>query len=404
MAGLFLLEGDLVYNKEMYGLGTKSSVIRELFEFGKKRKAEVGEENVYDFSLGNPSIPAPEAVTKAYIKMLTEKDPVALHGYTSAQGDMEVRGKIAASITRRFGCNAAPELIYMTCGAAASLTVSLKAMVNEGDEVIVLAPYFPEYKVFAENAGARLRVVKCREGDFQIDLDALGAAVNAHTKAVIVNSPNNPTGAVLTEESVKALAELLCAKQKEFGSEIFIIADEPYRELAYGVNVPYIPNFYDNTIVCYSFSKSLSLPGDRIGYIFVSPKAAGAKAIFAAVCGAGRSLGFVCAPALAQFVIGECLDEVADIAAYDKNRTLLYNSLCEMGYEAVKPDGAFYLFVKAPGGDAGAFSEAAKKHELLIVPSDSFGYEGYVRISYCVAYDTIKNSLPAFRRLIEEYK
>lgn len=392
-------------SEKMYELGTKSSVIREIFEYGKKRKAEIGAENVYDFSLGNPSIPAPEAVKNAYIKMLNEVDPVALHGYTSAQGDMGVRAKIAEHIKEQFKCQADATNIYMTCGAAASLTITLKAVVNTGDEVIALAPYFPEYKVFAENAGANLQVVKCREEDFQIDLDALGAAINERTRAVIVNSPNNPTGAVFSENTIIKLAQLLSEKQKQYGTVIYIIADEPYRELAYeGVDVPYIPNFYDNTVVCYSYSKSLSLPGDRIGYIFVSPKVNESKSVFAAVCGAGRSLGFVCAPSLTQFVIGQCIGEVSDINAYNKNRTLLYNSLTEMGYEAVKPDGAFYLFVKAPGGDAGAFSEAAKKHEILFVPSDSFGYEGYVRISYCVAYETIKKSLPAFRKLIEEYK
>lgn len=392
-------------SEKMYMLGTKSSVIRELFEYGKKRKAEIGSENVYDFSLGNPSIPAPESVKNAYLKLLTEGDTIALHGYTSAQGDMGVRGKIANYITNQFGCSADASNIYMTCGAAASLTITLKAVVNEGDEVIALAPYFPEYKVFVENAGATLTVVKCREEDFQIDLDALSTAINEHTKAIIVNSPNNPTGAVLSEDSIIKLSALLKEKQEELGRVIYIIADEPYRELAYdGIEIPYIPNYYDNTVVCYSYSKSLSMPGDRIGYIFVSPKVNESKNVFAAVCGAGRSLGFVCAPALTQFVIGECIGEVSDIAAYDKNRTLLYNSLTEMGYEAVKPDGAFYLFVKAPGGDAGAFSEAAKKHEILFVPSDSFGYEGYVRISYCVAYETIERSLPAFKALIEEYK
>ena len=392
-------------SEKMYELGTKSSVIRELFEYGKKRKAQIGNENVYDFSLGNPSIPAPDAVNQAYLKLINEVDPIVLHGYTSAQGDMGVRGKIAQYISSQYGCEANASQIYMTCGAAASLTITLKAIVNEGDEIIVLAPYFPEYKVFAENAGAMLNVVKCRQDNFQIDLDALDKAINKHTKAIIVNSPNNPTGVVFSEETINKLARLLRKKQNELGSVIYIIADEPYRELVYeGTEVPYIPNYYDNTVVCYSYIKSLSLPGDRIGYIFVSPKVTEAQKVFAAVCGAGRSLGFVCAPALTQLVIGECIGEVADIAAYDRNRTLLYDSLTEMGYEAVKPDGAFYLFVKAPCGDAGAFSEAAKKHEILFVPSDSFGYEGYVRISYCVSYDTIQRSLPAFKALIEEYK
>ncbi len=391
-------------SEKMLELGTKSSVIRELFEYGKKRKAEIGAENVFDFSLGNPSIPAPDAVKEAYIKLLSENDPISLHGYTSAQGDIGVRAKIAAYIKKEFGCNAVPELIYMTCGAAASLTITLNAIINERDEVIVLAPYFPEYKVFAEKAGAALRVVKCREEDFQIDFSLLEKAITRKTKAIIVNSPNNPTGTVLSEETVRELACLLERKEKEYGKNIFVVADEPYRELAYGVDVPYIPNYYKNTIVCYSYSKSLSLPGDRIGYIFVSPDANEAKSVYAAICGAGRSLGYVCAPALTQLVIGECIGLTSDISAYDRNRTFLYNSLTEMGYDAVKPDGAFYLFVKAPDGDASGFCEAAKKYEILFVPGDSFGYEGYVRIAYCVSYRGVERSIPAFKALIEEYK
>lgn len=392
-------------SEKMTELGTKSSVIRELFEYGKKRKAEIGAENVYDYSLGNPSIPAPEKVKEAYMKLLAESDPVMLHGYTSAQGNMGVRGKIAEYISKKFGCPAVAENIYMTCGAAASLMAALRAIVNEGDEVIVLAPFFPEYTVFIDSAGASQTIVKCSEGDFQIDFDAFSAAVNKNTKAVIVNSPNNPTGVVFSEQTICRLAGILSEKQREYGNDIYIIADEPYRELVYGdVEVPYIPNYYDNTIVCYSYSKSLSLPGDRIGYIFVSPKMANAKNVFAAVCGAGRSLGYVCAPAIAQLVVGECIGETSDIAAYDKNRTLLYKALTAYGYEAVKPDGAFYLFVKAPDGDAAAFCERAKKYEILFVPSDSFGYEGYVRLAYCVSYETIEKSLPAFKALMEDYK
>ena len=390
-------------SEKMWELGTKSSVISEIFEYGKKRKAEIGADNVFDFSLGNPSIPAPQKVKEAYMKLISETDPVILHGYTSAAGDMGVREKIAEHIRNKFGCMADAANIYMTCGAAAALMATLRAVVNAGDEVVVLAPYFPEYTVFIESAGATQRTVKSREPDFQIDTDAFEAALNKKTKAVIINSPNNPTGAVLSEETIKNLSEILLKKQKEYGNEIYIIADEPYRELAYGAEVPYIPNYYDNTIVCYSYSKSLSLPGDRIGYVFVSPKTADAKNVFAAVCGAGRSLGYVCAPALAQLVVGECVDEVADISAYKENRDLLYNSLISYGYDAVKPEGAFYLFVKSPCRDATEFCERAKKYEILFVPSDSFGYEGYVRISYCVARETIEKSLPAFKALMEEY-
>lgn len=392
-------------SERMTQLGKKSSVIREIFEYSKKRKAEIGDDRVFDFSLGNPSIPAPAAVTEVMKRLVSGVDPVALHGYTSAPGDMGVRKTIADNIASRFGAQSDPSLIYMTCGAAASLTVTLKALCNAGDEIIILAPFFPEYRVFIENAGAESVAVKCREEDFQIDFERLSAAVTEKTKGIIINSPNNPTGAVLTAETISKLAELLNEKSKQLGTDIYIICDEPYRELAYdGIEVPYIPNFYANTVVCYSYSKSLSLPGERIGYIFVSPKAKGAGDLYAAVCGAGRSLGFVCAPSMMQFVAGECEGMPPELSAYDNNRKLLYNSLCDIGYTAVKPDGAFYLFVKALEPDANAFCERAKKYELLLVPSDSFGFEGYVRIAYCVSHEQIENSLGAFKALYDEYK
>lgn len=391
-------------SQKMEQLGKKSSVIREIFEYAKKRRAEIGDDKVFDFSIGNPSIPAPEAVNEAIRRLVTEQDPVALHGYTSAPGDLTVRGKIADSITRRFGMEASPATIYMTCGAAASLTISLHAIVNEGDEVVVLAPFFPEYRVFAEKAGATLRVVKCREEDFQIDFDALAAAITDKTKAIIVNSPNNPSGVVLGEDTIRELTALLDKKQAEFGTQIFLIADEPYRELVYDMEVPYLPLYYKNTIVCYSYSKSLSLPGERIGYIFVSPRLDNAGDVFAAVCGAGRALGFVCAPSLLQYTIGECLNETANIDAYRKNRDLFYGTLTDIGYTVARPDGAFYLFMKALEDDAYAFCERAKQYELLLVPSDSFGFEGYVRLAYCVAYDTIERALPAFRALYNDYQ
>lgn len=392
-------------SEKMTELGLKRSVIREIFEYGNKRRAEIGAENVFDFSLGNPSIPAPDFVNQTMKRLITETDPIALHGYTSAQGALNVRKAIADDINERFNAGATPDLLYMTCGAAASLTITLNAIVNAGDEVIVLAPFFPEYRVFAEKAGAKVTVVKCREKDLQIDFDALSNAINKNTKAIIVNSPNNPSGVVLSEETIKELCGLLSKKSEELGNDIFIIADEPYRELVYGgVEVPYIPNYYANTVVCYSFSKSLSLPGERIGYIFVSPKVSDCKNVYAAVCGAGRALGFVCAPSLLQYTVANCLGMTADISVYDKNRNLLYNSLTEYGYEAARPDGAFYLFVKSPEKDAAAFCEKAKKYEILIVPSDDFGLEGYVRISYCVSTEMIEKSLPNFKKLIEEYK
>lgn len=391
-------------SEKMTALGKKSSVIREIFEYSKARKAQIGDENVFDFSIGNPSIPAPQTVTDTMIKLLSEGDPVKLHGYTSGPGDMEVKTKIAANIKKRFGFEANPALMYMTCGAAASLTVTLHAVTNVGDEIIALAPFFPEYRVFAEKAGATFKVVKCREKDFQIDFDALDAAINRNTKAIIVNSPNNPTGVVFSGETISKLADLLNKKSAEFGSEIYIIADEPYRELVYGnVEVPYIPNYYNNTVVCYSYSKSLSLPGERIGYIMVSPECTVAGDLFAAVCGAGRALGFVCAPSLLQFVAAECDGMTSDISIYDRNRERLYTSLCKIGYKAARPDGAFYLFMKALEDDAYAFCERAKKYELLLVPSDDFGFTGYVRIAYCVTPEQIERSLPAFKSLYDEY-
>ncbi len=391
-------------NEKMVGLGSRRSVIREIFEYGKKRKAEIGEENVFDFSLGNPSVPTPAAVTAALERIIRETDPVRLHSYTSAQGDMAVRAKIADSIEKRFGFPANKDLIYMTCGAAASLTVTLNALINSGDEVIIPAPFFPEYRVFAENAGARVLTVLCREPDFQLDIKAIENAVTEKTKAIIINSPNNPTGAVFSPGTIKALSDMLDKKQAEYGTDIYIIADEPYRELSYGAEVPYIPKYYANTVVCYSYSKSLSLPGERIGYIFIPEGAADCKKLYAAVCGAGRALGFVCAPSLMQYTVAECTDVLPDVSAYKKNRDLLFGALTDYGYEAVPPDGAFYLFVKSPEPDAYAFCERAKKYELLLVPSDDFGCKGYVRISYCVTAEQIEKSLPAFKALIEEYK
>lgn len=392
-------------SQKMTELGMKRSVIREIFEYGNKRRSEIGAENVFDFSLGNPSIPAPQVVNDTMVRLLTEKDAVALHGYTSAQGALPVRKAIADNINERFGAGATPDLLYMTCGAAASLTISLHAIVNEGDEVIALAPFFPEYKVFAEKAGAKLTVVKCREEDFQIDFEALSQAINAKTKAIIVNSPNNPSGAVLNRDTIIELSSLLNKKSQEYGTDIYIIADEPYRELVYGgKEVPYIPNFYNNTLVCYSFSKSLSLPGERIGYIFVSPNVSDCKSVYAAVCGAGRALGFVCAPSLLQYTVAETLGQTSDIAVYEKNRNILFSALTEYGYKVVPPDGAFYLFVKSPEEDAAAFCERAKKYEILIVPGDDFGYSGYVRISYCVSTEMIEKSLSGFEKLINEYR
>ena len=392
-------------SEKMMQLGKKSSIIREIFEYGKKRKAEIGAENVFDFSLGNPSVPAPQKVTDVMNKLITETPAEVLHGYTSAPGDLNVRNAIADYINNKFGVKANAGLIYMTCGAAASLTITLNAIVEEGDEVIALAPFFPEYRVFVEQAGAKLVVVSCKKEDLQIDFDALEKAITPNTKAIIVNSPNNPSGVIIPESDIIKLTDLLKAKQNEFGKEIFIISDEPYRELVFtGDKVPYIPCYYDNTFVCYSYSKALSLPGERIGYIFVSPDMKDAGDVFAAVCGSGRALGFVCAPALMQYTIAQCLEDTADISIYERNRKILYDALTEFGYTVIKPDGAFYMFVKSLEDDANKFYERAKKFELLLVPSDSFGCEGFVRISYCVDTELIERSLPAFKALYEDYK
>ena len=391
-------------SEKMLALGKKSSAIREIFEYGKKRKAEIGEENVFDFSLGNPSVCPPPVVDETIKALLESENPIALHGYTSAPGDMAVRAAVAEYLSKTYGTGDTADNIYMTVGAAASLTITLGAIVCEGDEIIVLAPYFPEYRVFAENAGAKLCEVSCRLGDFQPDIEALAAAVNEHTKAIIINSPNNPTGVVFSEQSIKALAALLCEKEREYGHPIYIISDEPYRELVYGgVSVPYTANYYDNTISCYSFSKSLSLPGERIGYICVSKKCEEWRELFFAVCGAGRALGYVCAPSLMQKIVPACLGKTSDTSIYDRNRKLLYRELSAYGYECVAPDGEFYMFVKAFCENAAEFCEAAKKHELLLVPSDSFGVKGYVRISYCVTTEQIERALLAFRALAEDF-
>ena len=389
----------------MYGLGSRRSIIREIFEYSKTRAAEIGAENVFDFSLGNPSVPAPAEVNETIAALLNEKSSIFLHGYTSAQGDAGVRRAIADNISSRFGIDMSENLIYMTCGAAASLCICLRALVeDEQDEVIVLAPFFTEYRVFVENAGAKLVISDPDEKTLGINIADVEAKITKNTKAIILNSPNNPSGVVYPEESIKALADLLRRKSLEYGKTIYLIADEPYRELVYtGVTVPYLMNYYDDTIVCYSFSKSLSLPGERIGYIAVCPKMEDAKEIYLAVCGAGRSLGYVCAPSLFQHVAARTLDAKVNIDAYKKNRDLLYDSLTAYGFNCIKPDGAFYLFVRSPEPDAYAFYERAKAHEILLVPCDDFGVKGYVRIAYCTAYETVAGALPAFHRLAVEY-
>jgi aspartate aminotransferase len=393
-----------MYNVKSYALGSKRSIIREIFEYSKIRAQEIGADKVYDFSLGNPSVEPPIEVSNALKELIASDNQTLLHGYTSAQGDLSVRKTVSDNINSRFNLNLTPNNIYMTCGAAASLSICLSAVMNEGDECIVFAPFFTEYRVFVEHACGKLVVSDPSKSDLQINLNDFESKISPLTKAIIINSPNNPSGVVYTEEKIKAVCEILDKKQKEYGHEIYLISDEPYRELVYGdVKVPYLMNYYKNTLVCYSYSKSLSLPGERIGYIAVNPDMQNSSEVYLAVCGAGRSLGYVCAPSLFQQVVAKCIDAKVNIDAYKKNRDLLYNSLSSFGYNCVKPDGAFYLFVKSPDGDAFSFYEKAKKHEILVVPCDDFGVKGYVRIAYCVDYKRIENSLEGFKALAKEF-
>ncbi len=391
-------------NQRMYELGSEPSAIRELFAYGIARKAEIGAENVFDFSLGNPSVPAPDQVKQAVLDLIGQPAQ-DVHGYTPAQGAQSVRAAIAASLNRRFGTAYSADHLYMAVGAAASISICINAIANPGDEIVVVAPYFPEYRVWIENAGAVCVEAPARADNFQLDIEAIERAVNERTKAVIVNSPNNPTGAVYPECDLVELANALRRKQDAYDRPIYLISDEPYREIVYGeAGVPFIPALFENTLVCYSYSKSLSLPGERIGYVLVPPCMHEARDVYAAVCGAGRALGYVCAPTLFQHVIEKCVDAPCDVEAYRKNRDALYGGLTKLGYECVAPQGAFYLWMRALEPDAKAFAEAAKRHELLIVPSDSFGVEGWVRIGYCVDRAVIDGALPAFAALMREYQ
>ena len=391
-------------NQKMLELGSKRSIIREIFEYSKIRANEIGKENVFDFSLGNPSVCPPQEISDCIINLIKNENPTLLHGYTSAQGDQTVRETVANSVKSRFGCDVSANNVYMTCGAAASLSISLKALLNENEQVIVFAPFFTEYTVFIKNAGGEVVISNPKENTFQVDLVDFENKITEKTKAVIINSPNNPSGVVYTEEKIIKICEILNKKSAEYNHPIYLISDEPYRELVYSsVKVPYLINYYDNTLVCYSYSKALSLPGERIGYIIVSPKCVNSKEVYLAVCGAGRSLGYVCAPSLFQQVIARCVDTVIDVSVYKENRDLLLDNLTSFGFECVKPDGAFYLFVKTPNNDAFEFYQMAKKHEILVVPCDDFGVKGYVRIAYCVDKSRIVNSLVSFKNLAKEY-
>ena len=389
---------------KMVNLVKNSSAIRAMFEEGKIMAAKYGAENVYDFSLGNPNVPAPAEVKKAVFEELEKEDPVVLHGYMNNSGYEDVRAAIADSINRKFQTSFGEKNIIMTVGAAGGLNVILKTLLNPGDEVIVIAPYFGEYNSYVSNYDGKIVVVSPNTETFQPNLEELEQKITARTKAVIINSPNNPTGVVYSEDTIKKMADILRSREKELGTDIYLISDEPYRELVYdGIEVPYLTKYYENAIIGYSYSKSLSLPGERIGYLVIPDEVSDAEDVIAAANVATRILGYVNAPSLMQKVVAKCLDAKVDVPFYNRNREALYNGLRELGFECIKPEGAFYLFVKSPVEDEKVFCAAAKKYHILIVPGSSFACPGYVRIAYCVSYETIMNSMPGFKALAEEF-
>lgn len=395
-------------SRQMLNAGRVRSAIRELFEFGRKRAQEVGEERVYDFSLGNPSVPPPDEMTQEMIRLLSTSEPTALHGYTSAPGANEARDFITANLNQRYGTSFTRRNVYVTCGAAAALTSALRALtLGPESEFIAFAPYFPEYRGFAEAAGGKFIVVEPDLERFQIDFPAFEAKLGANTQGVIINSPNNPSGVIYSEETLRRLSDILRKKSAEVGHPIYLVSDEPYRELNYtGRPVPFVTEFYDAAIVCYSYSKSLSIPGNRIGYVLLGNNMPDFDDVFDAIAGAARLQGYVCAPSLLQKVVARCaeLNLMPDLSSYRKNRDALYEGLSSIGYRCVPPDGAFYLFVEAPGGDGDAFSEAAKAEDILVVSGKSFGCPTFIRISYCVAYETIMGAMPGFSRLFAQYQ
>lgn len=389
-----------MYNQTAYAFGANSCYIRELAAWGQARAAVIGRENVFDFSIGNPSIPTPPAVDDTIRQILSDTPSIAVHGYTSAVGHYKTRKAIADDLNARYGQTITPEELFIGCGTSQELCAVFLALSTPGSKVLAVAPYFGEYVPFVHNAGMELDIVPADIPDFQINFQALTEKLTENTCALILNSPNNPSGTVYTAQTIQKLAALLTEKSAQYGHPIYIVADEPYRELVYdGVEVPYIPAIYPNTIICYSYSKSLSLAGERIGYILVPRQAQDGQALYTAICGASRAIGHICAPALWQEVIARCAGLRPDMEAYAKNRAALYEGLLAAGYEVAKPDGAFYLFVKVPGGDGFAFSEKAKELDLLVVPGEEFGCPGYVRVCYCVTYETIQRSLPLFAKL-----
>ena len=389
-------------SETMYALGSKRSCIRELFEYGLRQAKIVGKENVYDFSIGNPSIPSPPEVNEAFISIVRDRDSLSVHGYTTAGGSDEARSAVAADLNARYDAGVKPQNLFFTCGAAPALIAAIRALAVEGAEIMAIAPYFAEYRPFVEANGPKFVVVPADREAFQIRFDELEARITSHTQAIIVNSPCNPSGVVYTRETLERLGEILTRKSREYGHPIYILADEPYRELSYdGAEPVFIPNIYPSTVVCYSYSKSLSLPGERIGYVCVPDQAEDSERVYAAVAGAARVLGHVCAPSLQQLVVAQCAAVRPDLNAYDRNRTVLYEALTEYGYRCAKPTGAFYMFVQAPGGDAQAFSDRAKEKNLLVVPGGDFGCPDYFRVSTCVDYNMLQRSLPVFKELIE---
>ena len=392
-----------MFAKDVYELGNRKSCIRELFAYGLQKAAEVGKENVFDFSLGNPSIPAPEKVNESICGIIAERDSLAVHGYTVAAGSLSVRETVAQDLSRRFNTKIGAENLFMTCGAAPALTAVLRALKTEHGEIAAFAPCFPEYRVFVEGTGMKFVLVPADTDSFEISDEKLLPLLSENTQAVIINSPNNPSGVVYSAEVIGRIAALLKKKAAEYGHPIYVIADEPYRELVYdGVEVPFIPDIYDDTIVCYSWSKSLSLPGERIGYVCVPGKAADSRELMTAIAGAARLAGHVCAPSLQQAVVEECITEMPDVSAYDRNRKTLYEALISYGYRCPKPEGAFYIFASAPGMTGKEFSDKAKELNVLVVPGDDFGCSDFFRICTCVSYDTIVRSLPLFEKLIKE--
>ena len=392
-----------MYNETAHALGAQRSCIRELFEYGRQRAAIVGEENVLDFSLGNPSQPTPQAVTDAIRDILAETDPVTLHGYTSAIGDPECRKAIADDLNVRFDAGARPEDLFITCGAAPALTAVFKALATPNAEILAIAPYFPEYKPFVESAGCKFRVVPPNNSKLKINVLFLEQQLTPDTVAIIINNPNNPTGMVTKEKIFAPLAKMLQRKSQEYGHPIYIISDEPYRELCYGeAEFVWLPRLYPDTIVCYSYSKSLSLPGERIGYVYVPQQATDSRALYTAIAGAARSMGHVCAPSLWQKVIARCAHVRPDLEYYDRNRKRLFFTLAVMGYELARPEGAFYIFVKIPGGRGNEFLEKARERDLLLVPGDDFGCPGYFRMCYCVEYEKVCKAIPILGELYRD--